>query len=146
VETAVPLAVYPAMLGGTIAGQFVGMGFDALALGTHVVWVPLGCSILLEALVAARYGAARVGHPLTRGERGRLSVYYSLALLAVSLPLVGWLAASNASREELSGLHVPQNLAVWAAVALGGLVACTTLRYALMALFAPAPPATPRSA
>jgi hypothetical protein len=135
-----PLAVYPAMLGGTIAGQFVGMGFDALALGTHVLWVPLACSVVLEAAVAARYGAARMGHPLTRSQRGRLSIYYSLGLAGLSLPLAGWLAVSKASREDAPGVRfAPHDVAVWAAILLAGLVVYTALRYALMTAFAPRP-------
>jgi hypothetical protein len=136
----VPVAVYPAMLGGTIAGQFAGMGFDALALGTHAVWMPLACSVLLEALVGARYGAARLGHPLTRSERGRLSVYYSLGLVAVSLPLWAWLATSRASREGVSGAGPsPHAVALGSAVLLGGLVVYTGVRFALMTAFSRRP-------
>lgn len=133
----VPIAVYPAMLGGTIAGQFVGMGFDALALGTHAVWAPLACSVLLEAVVGARYGAARLGHPLSASERGRLSVFYSLALAAVSLPLWAWLDASRGSRGGTSGSASasPHGIAVGFVVVLGGLVVCTAARFALMTAF-----------
>ena len=136
----VPVAVYPAMLGGTIVGQFTGMGFDALALGTHAVWLPLGCSVLLEALVGARYGAARMGRPLTPSERGRLSVYYSLALAAVSLALWAWLDASRASRGGASGgsFALP-HAAMGALVLLGGLVVYTALRFALMTAFSRRP-------
>ncbi len=135
----VPIAVYPAMLGGTIAGHFLGVGFDVLALGTHSMWAPLGCSVLLEALIGARYGAARVGHPLTSGQRGRLSVYYSLALAAVSLPLAGWLRAAKLSRDELSGVSVSSHeVVVWAGIGLLGLVVYTAVRYGLMAVLSPA--------
>jgi len=124
----VPVAVYPAMLGGTIVGQFAGMGFDALALGTHAVWLPLACSVLLEAAVGARYGAARMGHPLTPSERGRLSIFYSLGLAAVSLPLWAWLDASRASRGGPSGGGVSlHQVALGAALLLGGLVVYTAV-------------------
>jgi hypothetical protein len=136
----VPAAVYPAMLGGTIAGQFAGMGFDALALRTHAVWMPLACSVLLEALVGARYGAARLGHPLTRSERGRLSVYYSLGLAALSLPLWAWLTASEASRDGTAVAGVsPHDIALGSVVLLGGLVVYTAVRFALMTLFSHRP-------
>jgi hypothetical protein len=131
----VPIAVYPAMLSGTIAGHFVGLGFDMLVLRSHSVWAPLACSVLLEALIGARYGAARVGHPLTASERGRLSIYYSLALVAVSLPLAVWLTASRHGR--LPGVSVSSQDLVWVAIALVGLVVYTAARYGLMALFSP---------
>ena len=138
----VPIAVYPAMLAGTIAGHFLGVGFDALVLGAHSMWAPLGCSVLLEAVIGARYGAARVGHPLTSGQRGRLSVYYSLALVAVSLPLAVWLTASRHSAEGLSSLSVSsRDAALWGAIGLAGLAVYTVARYGLMTLFSP--PARP---
>ncbi len=142
----VPIAVYPAMLAGTIAGHFLGIGFDAVALGAHSMWAPLACSVLFEALIGARYGAARVGHPLTSAQRGRLSVYYSLGLVAVSLPLAGWLAASKASREGAFVGPAPHELAVWLGVGAVGLVVYTAARYGLMALFSSAPSAPPRPA
>lgn len=135
----IPIAVYPAMLGGTIAGHFLGLGFDVIARGAHSMWAPLGCSVLLEALIGARYGAARVGHPLTPSQRGRLSVYYSLALVAVSLPLAGWLMASKASRDASVVGPAPHELAVWLGIGAVGLVVYTAARYALMGLFSSAP-------
>jgi hypothetical protein len=137
-SAAIPIAVYPAMLAGTIAGQFVGMGVDAVALGSRIIWVPLACSVLLEAVVGARYGAARVGHPLTASQRGRLSIYYSLALAAVSLPLAAWLVASRASRENVPSTVVSSHeVALWAGVALAGLLVYTAVRYALMTVLGP---------
>ena len=138
----VPIAVYPAMLGGTIAGHFLGVGFDVVALDAHSMWAPLACSVLLEALIGARYGAARVGHPLTPSQRGRLSVYYSLALVAVSVPLAGWLAASKASRDASVVGPTPHEIAVWLGLGALGLVAYTAARYGLMALFS-SPPRRP---
>jgi hypothetical protein len=144
VSEGVPIAVYPAMLVGTLGGHLLGVGFDALVLRSHEVWVPLACSVLLEAVVGARYGAARVGHPLTPSQRGRLSITYSLALVALSLPLAGWLAASRMSREELAGASVPpHDVAVWAVLGLAGLVVYTAARYGLMTVFA-APFSAPR--
>jgi hypothetical protein len=142
VESEVPLAVYPAMLAGTMVGHFLGMGFDALVLGSHFVGVPLVCSLLLEALVGARYAAARMGHPLTSSERGRLSVYYSLALAGISVPLAVWLVAAHVSRD---GSPAPSfssgELALWGAAGLVGLAAYTAARYGLMGLFSPRRPA-----
>jgi hypothetical protein len=131
------------MLVGTMVGHFAGMGLDH-AVGAHGPWLPVACSVLLEALIGARYGAARVGHPLTRSQRGRLSVYYSLALVAVSLPLAGWLVAAKATREDSPAAPLSSHdLAIGALVLAGGLVVCTAVRYGLMSVFSPA---SPRSA
>jgi hypothetical protein len=137
VESTFPLVVYAAMFGGTVGGQFLGMAFDALALGRHVVWVPLVCSVVLEALIGERLASARAGHRLAAPERVRLSLYYSLGIAGLSLPLVGWLAASHATPEQLSGGGTSsREVAVTAGVLLGGLVVYTVLRTGLMTLFA----------
>lgn len=128
-----PVSLYAAMLGATIAGQFLGMGVDALALGRKVLWVPLAFSVLLEAVVAARFGAARMGHELTSAERVRLSAYYSAGLATVTLPLAVWLAASH-GRSLVPGLAAPE-LALALVVVLVGFAAITVLRWGLMSLF-----------
>jgi hypothetical protein len=141
VEDFFPVAVYAAMLGATVGGQFLGMAVDALALGHRLVWVPLLCSVLLEAVVGERFGSSRVGHALTVRERVRLSLHYSLGMAALSLPLVGWLAASHATPEQLAssgGISSHSVLTVGAAV-VAGLVLYTLLRTGLMTLFARRP-------
>lgn len=132
-----PPVVYGAMLAATIAGQFLGMTVDALALARHVLWVPLAFSVVLEALVGARLGAARVGHPLTSAERARLSVQYTVGLTAVSIPLAGWIAASKATHGRLfaggdASLH---RVAVALGLVLAVAALCTMVRYALMTVF-----------
>jgi hypothetical protein len=102
------------------------------------MWAPLACSVVLEALVGARYGAARVGHRLTPSQRGRLSVYYSLALVGVSLPLAVWLMAARLSRNPFSDVSVSSHDTVWVALAVVGVLVYTAARYGLMALFSPA--------
>lgn len=140
-ESAVPPVLYAAMLGATLAGQFLGMGFDALALGRHVVWIPLALSVVLEALVAARFFAARVGRPLTAPERRRVTITYSAALLGLSVPLVAWIAASKATDEGASPAAALSASAapLWIAAALAGAVVVTALRYGLMGLFSRRP-------
>jgi hypothetical protein len=137
VESAVPPVVYVAMLGGTVAGQFLGMAIDAVAVGQRVVWIPLALSVVLEALVGARFGAARVGRPLTAPERRRVTVTYSAALVGVSLPLAAWLAVSKTTGEGASpGAAFSANAApLWLAAALAGAVVYTAVRYGLMGLF-----------
>jgi hypothetical protein len=132
----IPFVVYGAMLAATVAGQFLGMAVDAVAIGRHVVWVPLAFSVVLEAVVGARFGAARVGHPLTVPERARLSLYYSACLLALSVPLAGWIAASKASPAELAGFGgTGPQLLVGIFVVLGVAAAWTAVRFGLMTLF-----------
>lgn len=127
-----PVVLYAAMLAATMAGQFLGMGVDALAFGRKVIWVPLALSVLLEALVAARFGAARLGHELTTAQRGRLSAYYSLGLGAVTLPLIGWLIASHGQSAPAMATHDVMQALV---IVLAGAAAVTLLRWALMTLF-----------
>lgn len=141
VESAIPWVVYPAMLGGTVAGQFLGMAIDAVAVGRHVVWIPLALSVVLEALVGARFGASRVGRPLTAEERRRVTLTYSAALVGVSLPLAVWIAASKATGEgESPGAALSAGAApLWLAAALAGAVVYTAIRYGLMGLFSRRP-------
>jgi hypothetical protein len=128
-----PVALYAAMLAATIAGQFLGIGVDVLAIGRKVLWVPLALSVLLEAIVAARFGAARMGQELTRAQSGRLSAYYSLGLGAVTLPLAVWVAASD-GRKLAPGLATRDVVQAFVIV-LAGFAAITLLRWALMSLF-----------
>ncbi|MDP9150115.1 MAG: hypothetical protein M3O36_09270 [Myxococcota bacterium] len=91
----VPPMVYVAMLGATVAGQVGGMAIDAVAMGRRVLWFPLALSVVLEAVVGARFGASLLGRPLTSSESGRVSIYYSAGLAAVSLPLALWTGIST---------------------------------------------------
>ncbi len=88
-------ARYPAMLGGTVAGQLVGIAFDA-AIGSRSLWIPLVFSVVLEALVAVRYGSGRDGLSLDARKCARVSWTYSLVLAGVSVPLLIWITASHA--------------------------------------------------
>ncbi len=134
----IPFAVYGAMLAATVVGQFLGMAVDALAIGRHVLWVPLAFSLVLEAVVGALFGASRVGHPLTAGERARLSTYYSVGLVALSVPLAGWIAASKAAPGQqlfAGGDASLRDVAVSLGLVLAVAIIYTALRYALMTLF-----------
>jgi hypothetical protein len=128
-----PIALYAAMLAATIAGQFLGIGVDALAIGRKVLWIPLALSVLLEAIVAARFGAARLGHELTPRQSGRLSAYYSLGLGAITLPLAVWVAASDG--RSLLPAVATRDVVQALVVVLAGFAAVTLLRWALMSLF-----------
>jgi hypothetical protein len=127
-----PLAVYGAMFGGTVAGQFAGVALDA-AMGQRLLWVPLACSAVLEAAVGARFAASRVDRAMTVGDWGKLSAYYSLVLALFSAPLALWTAASRSPQAPLGG-HPPSQVL---SLALGALVVATLLRWGLMTIFAP---------
>jgi hypothetical protein len=127
----VPIVVYVAMLGATVAGQLVGMTADALVVGRRLVWVPLACSVVLEALVGARLGAARIGRPLTWRESARVSCYYSIGLAGLSVPLAIW---SLASHPPLGGARSSRDMLVGLGLLLAWLLAATALRPALMML------------
>lgn len=126
---------YPAMLAGTVAGQLLGIAVDAM-VGTRTVWIPLGCSVVLEALAGARSVASRSDHPLDSAQSARVSVTYSLAVLLLSVPLVVWIAASHPSAPGAGSalsIWTPSRLAV-AAVALA---VATAARWRLMLVLGP---------
>jgi hypothetical protein len=132
----VPVAVYAAMLGATLVGQFLGMGLDSVVFGHRVVWVPLAASVVLEALVGARFGAARVGQPLSREQRARLSIYYSGILVLFSIPLVGWIDAANRARDGAAAAGASTSFSSLVRVGAAAVVAATAARYALFGVFA----------
>jgi hypothetical protein len=128
-----PITVYAAMFGATVAGQLVGMGVDAFIVGRRVVWVPLGCSVVLEALVGARSGVSRISRRLTGAEWGQVSAYYSGCLAAFSLPLAVWTLAYN---RRLAGAASSREFVLALGVILVGVAVATVVRQALMILFA----------
>jgi hypothetical protein len=127
-----PIAVYGVMFAATVAGQFLGFGLDHL-LGQRAVWVPVACSVVLEAGVGARFATSRVERALTVGDWGRLSAYYSAALALFSVPLALWTGASRSPQSPLGGREPSALLGL----ALGILVAWTLLRWGLMTVAAP---------
>ena len=128
------VAVYAAMLGATVTGQLVGMALDAAVLGRRLLWVPAACSVVLEALVGARLGAARAGAPLTKEQALRLSVYYSIGLGGVSLPLWGWFALSHAAPGAAAAAGGGVGMAGTVGVVLAALLVGTFVRFGLMVL------------
>ncbi len=121
---------YPAMLVGTMAGQLVGIGVDA-ALGIRSFWIPLVFSVAIEAVVAVRFGGVGEAKKLDRAQCVRVSVTYSLAMLVISLPLVVWVAMSNASAVE-GGVGLSFLTPDRIAIALVALAAATAGRAGLM--------------
>jgi hypothetical protein len=123
--------VYAAMLGATVGGQVLGIGVDAL-LGVHSVAAPAACSLLLEAFAAARLGARVAGHPLEARRAAVVSGTYTLALLGVSIPLLGWFALSGQ-------VTAPGDAFTWtplrAVAVLAAFAAGVPVRWGLMVLF-----------
>jgi hypothetical protein len=130
----IPVVVYVAMFGATLGGQLAGVAIDAL-VGRRVLWVPVACSVLLEALAGARFAAARLGHPLAPAQCARLSAYYSVALAAIGLPLWGWTLAARAPGAP----PAPGSTLAMLAFVVSALAAATVVRFALMVLFSPRP-------
>lgn len=131
----VAIVRYPAMLGGTVAGQLFGIAID-VAVGTRGLWIPLACSVVLEALIGARFGASRGLPELDGAECVRVSVRFSVVILSVSAPLLVWVGASHAQAVPggvgLSFLTLPHLAAAVAALAVA-----TAVRAALLMAFAP---------
>lgn len=125
----VPLVVYAAMFGGTVAGQLVGMVAGS-AVGHRPLWLPVACSVLLEALVGTRLGAARIGRALSAGECARVSTYYSMCFGAVTLPI----AACSLASSKQDAAATPSRVAAQLGLALGVLVLWTVARHGVMAL------------
>jgi hypothetical protein len=116
-----------------MAGLFLGIGLDTVA-GWRTVLVPLGCSVALEAVAGARVGAVKLGGPLSPRDAGRLGATYSAGLVAVSVPLVGWIEASRTT----GGGGSPWTPARFV-LALLLVVVGTLARWGLMILLAPRP-------
>jgi len=124
------VVVYGSLFAATIGGQFLGMVLDAAVLGRRLVWVPLACSVTLEAIVGARVAMARRGRPLTSAELGRISGNYSAGLAAVTLPMLVWTAASRSLQAPFGGLN--PTLAALLGLAILGVL--TLVRWGLMVL------------
>lgn len=131
----VPVVIYAAMLAATLGGQLVGIAID-VSVGSHGIWIPAACSMVLESVVGARVGAARTGRALTVTESGQVSAYYSIGLLAISVPLVLWTYLAHAREAAAAG----EGLNAWWALALPAAFGIAALgRWALMVALTPKP-------
>jgi hypothetical protein len=133
-----PPLVYVAMFGATLAGQALGMVLSAIALdGRRALWLPIACSVVLEAIVGARFGAARAGRALSARECARLSAYYSLLLAGLSLPLWLWTLAARmaADRSAATPAHFAPSALVPGLVVFLVLLVAALPRQALMVAF-----------
>jgi hypothetical protein len=131
----VPVVLYAAMLGATIGGQLVGIAID-VSVGSRGFWIPAVCSMVFEAVVGARVGAARTGRALTAAESGQVSAYYSVGLLAISVPLAVWTCVARA-RDAAIASASPN---AWWALALPAAFGILAVgRWGLMVALTPRP-------
>jgi hypothetical protein len=135
----IPVAVYVAMFCATLGGQLAGIVLDALFLGRHALWVPLACSVVLEAGVGARMAAARLGRSLLPAQCARLSATYSVVLAAISLPLWGWTVMAKAPRDAPvpSPADPTHGTAATLGLVLAAFAIATVVRFGLMLLASP---------
>jgi hypothetical protein len=137
-----PLGVYAAMFGGTIAGQFAGVAIDAAA-GRHAMWVPIACSVLLEAVAGWHFGTrarARTHETPSPTDWGRVSGIYSIGLAAVTVPLAAWTEAYRAPQSPFGG-HNPSGMVV---LSLAVLAVLTVVRWGILVGLAALAARTPR--
>ncbi len=127
----VHIVVYAAMLGATVAGQLGGI-MIASTFASRSLWLPCALSVVLEALVGARYGAARAGQRLTATRSLRVSAVYSALLLSISVPIAMWIIETRPP----SSAH-PRWTFADVAVALLALAVATVVRWALMVVLTP---------
>ena len=133
---------YPAMLGGTLAGQVVGILVDT-AVGSRDLWIPVACSVVLEAAIGARFGGSGGLPRLDRAQCIRVSITYSLVLLAISAPLLVWIGVSHMEAVP-GGVGLSFITPLRAVAALVTVAVATAVRAALLSAFAPSG-ALPRS-
>jgi hypothetical protein len=134
-------AVFAAMLVATVAGQLAGIAIDA-AIGSRAFWTPIACSVGLEGFAGARVAASRLGRPLTPRESGLVTLAYSLALLAISIPLAIWIRASSvtfAAAGSSAGGAFPWTLR-GLVLGLVTLAAATLVRWAVLVACTPRTP------
>ncbi len=122
--------LYAAMLGATLAGQLAGIAIDAL-IGSRGFWIPVGCSVVLEAVAGARMGAWRATQRPTLRRVARLSATYSVVLVSLCVPLAVWSSASLPAEARAHVSWTPEHIVV----AGGVLALATALRAALMIVF-----------
>ena len=139
----VPAVVYLAMAVGAAAGALVGMAYNTFVLDQDVVWLPPLLAVLGEAWVGARFGAKRVGHPLTVDQRVRVAVGFTCAVTLPLFAIVAWFFLPWKIVERALQLSSPQ-IAIALGVGIVAVLATVLLRYLLLALFAPRRAPTPR--
>lgn len=120
---------YPAMLGGTVAGQLLGIAIESAA-GSRGLWIPLVCSVVLEALIGSRFGVSKGGRPDAR-QCVRISWTYSAILASVSVPLLIWVVASHVSAVE-NGVGYSFVTPLRVGVAVVAFLVATAVRTGLM--------------
>jgi putative ABC transport system ATP-binding protein len=132
----VPLGVYAAMAAGGLAGAGLGWLYDSLVLGQRIAWVPLVVAAFGEAWVGARYGARRVGHPLTPDQRVRVAIAFTCAVTLPLAAVLTWFLLPRPFVERIEQLS-SAGIALALVIAVLAVLATALLRYLLLAIFAP---------
>jgi putative ABC transport system ATP-binding protein len=134
----VPAVVYVAIAAAGVAGILLGLAYDAWILDQKSAVVPVAFAFVLEALVAAWYGAKKVGRPLTNDQRARIAIGYTsgAALALAPLAVLGWLPGSKRVLDRLAALEAP-GVAAAVLVTLLALATLALARYLVMSLVSP---------
>jgi hypothetical protein len=142
----VPLSLYAAMFGAGLGGAALGAAYAAVVLGQSALWIVVLTMVLAEAWAGARLGARRQAKPLTTDQRGRVAIVYTSA---VTLPVVALTLALSVSKLPFAWADRIEHLssggvALALLASLVTLAAVALLRFLLLSLFAPRPPAATR--
>lgn len=131
----IPARVYVAMLGAGVLGILLGVVYNFAVLQERVAWIPVLFAFLLESYVGARYGKRVFGRPLTGDQRARLSLFYTLVVMVLALPVLyfrmGVLAPKLAQR--LANAAGPE-IALFLLVVVGVAVAVSLFRFLTLSL------------
>ncbi len=132
----VPFVVYAAMAGAALLAGLAGAAYDAFVLDQRVLWIPLLFAALAEAWAGARYGARRVGHPLTSDQRARVSIWFTCGFTIPFFALAAWIWLPWRTSEHVIQMS-SAGIALVLALVLLGVGAAALLRYLLLSLLSP---------
>ncbi len=89
-----PPMLFVTMLAMGAGGALLGALYNAIVLGTNVVWIPLLSAALFQVVGGARFAEKNLGRPLTSDQRARAALYYTLMELALAAIAVAvWMPA-----------------------------------------------------
>ena len=132
----VPFSVYAMMLLGLVLGVVTGLVYDSLVLDQSVVWIPALLALFLESFLGAWFGRRRLGRPLTSDQRVRLSLWYTIGLAVLILP-IAWLSIPKLPVAVIERFQTMSSGGVAVAL-LAATLLCASLallRYLLLSLF-----------
>ncbi len=128
----VPAVVYAGMVLGAVVGLVLALMYNAWVVGAHVRWTPGVFALVFESMVAARFARGKLGRPLTRDQRSRVAVTYTVAH-ALLFFVIFWFAIPKLPAPVLHQLD--QRPAILLAAAVLGFGTLALLRFLLLSLF-----------